>query len=525
MAPLQVLVGSWNVNACSPTSSKTGNVSLNSWLCQSPTPPGIVGVTLQEIVPLTEVKNYTSNKKSNDNTEDWRRSVCDTLKKAYGNVSYQTLEVHNLVGMMTLVLVQSDLFNRVSNVRVGNSVGRKGLGNKGAVSIRFDFQVDESKSTSMCFVGVHLTAHQENTEKRNQDIDAIMKRTVWNKLVPGDRKSLPRESLAIQRHENVFIFGDFNYRIEKIPSGKVVQMVKGEQYEKLVRAHDQLTKELARKRILHGFEEGSINFPPTFKFVPGTNQYRTKKGKKERIPSYCDRILWKSSNQVQQLSYYTTMDLVISDHKPVASQFVFPAISQAKIFMESEEKLSPDHGPKLGSAMLQTVQSLEDYRPHDQLKLSVKKDDIIDVLSEDMLSTDGTDSWHLGRSQRTGKVGYFNSHFCRMVGVQETEMSKDTREMAEKFRALSYHRHVMELAALNDDSEFFENQTLNRKGRKSKSVVKSTRRYNQVGDFEVSIEKGEVVQILSRQSDKSRWVFVRKENNKEGLLPSVCLKL
>mmetsp|Transcript_3009 Transcript_3009/g.4069 ORF Transcript_3009/g.4069 Transcript_3009/m.4069 type:complete len:469 (+) Transcript_3009:16-1422(+) len=468
MAPLKVLIGSWNVNACSPKGSGKGLVDLSNWLCKSEEAPGIIAVALQEIVPLTDVTNYASSKQSNQTAEDWRHLISETLRHhpKYRNVSYQTLEVHNLVGMMTVVLVQSCLFNRISNVRVGNSVGRKGLGNKGGVSVRFDFSMNDESSKSMCFIGVHLTAHQENIEKRNQDIDAILRRTVWNKIVPGDRNSLTREQLSILSHDVVFLFGDYNYRIEKVPGAKVVEMVNSDQYTRLINpTHDQLLKERSRKRILSGFQEGEINFRPTFKYIPGTNDYLTKKGKKERIPSWCDRILWKTSKTVEmeQLSYFTNMNLVVSDHKPVGAEFVFPGISQTAMYKreESEEASeviahgSPSFGNGSGTTLVQAVSSLENYNSTDPLKLSLKKGDVIDVLSEDMLSTDGTNGWHLGRCKRTGKLGYFNSHFCKLLGVMQTELNHDAMEMADKMRALSYHRHVMEMAALNEDNDFF----------------------------------------------------------------------
>jgi hypothetical protein len=38
------------------------------------------------------------------------------------------------------------------------------------------------------------------------------------------------------------------------------------------------------------FEEGKINFPPTYKFKVGGQEYDAEK---VRTPSWCDRILWR----------------------------------------------------------------------------------------------------------------------------------------------------------------------------------------------------------------------------------------
>jgi hypothetical protein len=49
MAPLRIVVGTWNVGTCPP-----GKDLLSSWLCRSEHPPDIVAVSLQEIVVRIE---------------------------------------------------------------------------------------------------------------------------------------------------------------------------------------------------------------------------------------------------------------------------------------------------------------------------------------------------------------------------------------------------------------------------------------------------------------------------------------
>lgn len=87
--------------------------------------------------------------------------------------------------------------------------------------------------------------------------------------------------------------------------------------------------------ILKGFQEGPLNFAPTFKFDVGTNKYDTSA--KKRKPAWTDRILWKVKPprggrspsgqeshrlQVTQHSYRSHMEYTVSDHKPVAAQFI-----------------------------------------------------------------------------------------------------------------------------------------------------------------------------------------------------------
>ena len=51
---------------------------------------------------------------------------------------------------------------------------------------------------------------------------------------------------------------------------------------------------------------------------PGTSE-------KRRVPSYTDRILWRSKehseDSVKPLFYRSAMDLTLSDHKPVSAMF------------------------------------------------------------------------------------------------------------------------------------------------------------------------------------------------------------
>lgn len=82
------------------------------------------------------------------------------------------------------------------------------------------------------------------------------------------------------------------------------------------------------------YTEGTITFPPTYKYDVGRDEYDTSYDitlpnfdgdqltthrEKARIPAWCDRILWRGSG-LQQTNYQAA-NLRFSDHRPVWATF------------------------------------------------------------------------------------------------------------------------------------------------------------------------------------------------------------
>lgn len=182
------------------------------------------------------------------------------------------------------------------------------MGNKGAVGV--SLHINESR---VCFVNSHLAAHVYEVVRRKEDHDEILRRMQFE---CGIRR------LNILEHDHVFWFGDLNYRI--IESSKVDVLAFRRQfnrdniYEDIKRL-DQLYVERKRNEVFVGFEEGAIAFRPTYKYDPGTDNWDSSE--KCRAPAWCDRVLWRSK-RTTQASYHSTMQLRLSDHKPVYSHFV-----------------------------------------------------------------------------------------------------------------------------------------------------------------------------------------------------------
>jgi hypothetical protein len=71
------------------------------------------------------------------------------------------------------------------------------------------------------------------------------------------------------------------------------------------------------------FSEIEPNFPPTFKVLRNTVNLEYQP---HRVPSYCDRILWKSQPgrklDLECEEFTSVPEILTSDHKPVRASFV-----------------------------------------------------------------------------------------------------------------------------------------------------------------------------------------------------------
>eukprot|EP00045_Choanoeca_perplexa_P015428 m.193725 g.193725 ORF g.193725 m.193725 type:complete len:990 (+) comp16985_c0_seq2:131-3100(+) len=238
------------------------------------------------------------------------------IKKHIGPDYHQVAFV-KLLQIRLVVLVKDHLQHQISHTEqsvVATGIANK-LGNKGGVGVSFVFG-----QTSLCFINCHLAAGQEKMNKRNiNTADILSKMQLGQKRVSGI-------DVASQFH-HLFWFGDMNYRVN-LPLAVVEQdALGGKSYQRLLQ-HDQLGLQRASQRVYFGFEEGQILFAPTYRYKRGTRDaYDSKKQKasgiKINVPSYTDRVLWKSfpGARIKQTSYGCTNDIMTSDHSPIFSTF------------------------------------------------------------------------------------------------------------------------------------------------------------------------------------------------------------
>lgn len=175
----------------------------------------------------------------------------------------------------------------------------------------------------MCFVNCHLAAGQTQTVSRNNDVSAILEAAVF----PCEREAIVRQDSfvgggdgsMILDHEICVLNGDLNYRIDTMSRDTVVNAVRANNLAKLLQ-RDQLL--LSRRKNpgfrLRAFHELPIEFAPTYKYDVGTDNYDTSE--KRRSPAWCDRLLYRGGDRIEQLDYQRH-EVRVSDHRPVTGLF------------------------------------------------------------------------------------------------------------------------------------------------------------------------------------------------------------
>jgi phosphatidylinositol-bisphosphatase len=225
---------------------------------------------------------------------------------------YECLGSKQMVGILLSVYVLKKHRAAISEVTTEiMTTGILGvMGNKGAVATRFRFH-----DSTFCILNAHFNAHQQNVARRNQDYRDICT-IIFNLPESGP--------MTIFDHDNIFWMGDLNYRID-LPDEVVREKIKQQQWEYMFQT-DQLNVHMKRGNVFTGFQEAPITFAPTYKYVCGSQEYDTEKA---RIPAWCDRVLWKSSDKILNLSY-RRHELLQSDHRPVSALFQVPIKSVVK---------------------------------------------------------------------------------------------------------------------------------------------------------------------------------------------------
>jgi hypothetical protein len=323
--------------------------------------PEIIAVSLQEVAPIAYsflgggyLTAYL------DRVVDTVSEAVVIRQHAAGDdelPTYKVLVTIN-VGMTALMIfVRTDIEARVQWVHTaGTGVGLWRMGNKGAVGIRLGVQHNASNVFEYTFVAAHLAPMEWELVRRNQDYEQIVRNLAFTTDEPAlleSRKSKdPSEIEPLLEHDDdptrlepsgvydtagyVFVLGDLNYRTSDVrpssdahlgypqPSSHSDADNNIAQYL----SRDQLNRERGAKRTFLQFDEVPITFPPTYKYSekallqqsdpPSDTEPEVWHWSKHRFPSWCDRILFLSSEDLSPHSYTALPIQPTSDHRPVA---------------------------------------------------------------------------------------------------------------------------------------------------------------------------------------------------------------
>uniref|UniRef100_H3DHF3 phosphatidylinositol-3,4,5-trisphosphate 5-phosphatase n=1 Tax=Tetraodon nigroviridis TaxID=99883 RepID=H3DHF3_TETNG len=302
---ISVFVGTWNMGGSPPPRA------LQTWM----TCCGL-GHTPDEATALLPHDIYAVGTQENPQGEkEWSEHIKATLR-SYTHIEFKQVAVQSLWNMRLAVFVKPEHEARVSHVNtasVRTGLGNT-LGNKGAVGVSFLFN-----GTSFGFVNCHLTSGSEKILRRNQNFMDILRL-----LCLGEKHSTFDIGL---RFTHLFWCGDLNYRLD-LEVQDILKHVSRRAFDELMCA-DQLTRERHKRKAFLNFNEEKITFPPTYRYERGSRdcylwqKYKTS-GVRVNVPSWCDRILWKSypETHITCTAYAgCTDDIFTSDHSPVFATF------------------------------------------------------------------------------------------------------------------------------------------------------------------------------------------------------------
>uniref|UniRef100_A0A8C0JTD3 Phosphatidylinositol 3,4,5-trisphosphate 5-phosphatase 2 n=1 Tax=Canis lupus dingo TaxID=286419 RepID=A0A8C0JTD3_CANLU len=311
---ISVFIGSWNMGQEACHLQKT----VTSWF----TSKGL-GKTLDEVTVTIPHDIYVFGTQENSvGDREWLDLLRGGLKELT-DLDYRPIAMQSLWNIKVAVLVKPEHENRISHVSTSSvKTGiANTLGNKGAVGVSFMFN-----GTSFGFVNCHLTSGNEKTARRNQNYLDILRL-----LSLGDRQ-LSAFDISL-RFTHLFWFGDLNYRLD-MDIQEILNYISRKEFEPLLRV-DQLNLEREKHKVFLRFSEEEISFPPTYRYERGsrdTYAWHKQKptGVRTNVPSWCDRILWKSYPETHIIcnSYGCTDDIVTSDHSPVFGTFEVGVTSQ-----------------------------------------------------------------------------------------------------------------------------------------------------------------------------------------------------
>ena len=266
--------------------------------------PDIIVIGLEEIVEL-DIYNILSITSNEDTVNNWTNNLISTINSIYP-YTFKQITVLNLVGIYCLILVQSHLKEDIEilDTKVVKTGLFGTLGNKGYLIANLRL----FKKIEISFAVGHLEAGENSNDERISTLKQILSTELEGNY--GNK--------IFKNSDFWIILGDLNFRIET-SFEKSFEMIKRKEYITLYE-FDQLYISRLNDGGLNEINEARINFPPTYKYISGSNNYLNDI-ENLRTPSWTDRILFCHKNNIRNLDYSNIPTIMYSDHRPVQASF------------------------------------------------------------------------------------------------------------------------------------------------------------------------------------------------------------
>ncbi|XP_051971466.1 inositol polyphosphate 5-phosphatase K-like isoform X1 [Xyrauchen texanus] len=435
----------WNVGTAEPPADVSSLLQLDS---QPATDLYVIGLQEVNSTPVRYISDLIAE-------DSWSHLLMDTLApKGYIKVTSVRMQ-----GLLLILFAKQVHLPFIRDIQ--STYTRTGLfgywGNKGGVSVRFSFY-----GHMLCFLNCHLAAHMNYALQRMDEFEYILDTQDF------DMYNTP----YVLDHKVVFWFGDLNFRIADHGMHFLRSSINNNRFN-LLWNKDQLTMLKKNEPILQEFEEGPLQFKPTYKFDRFSETYDTRAPKtwlgfagKKRKPAWTDRILWRIKTKasdsedesgsttssadddeypvkVTQDMYTCDVSYGVSDHKPVIGTFnleIRKKVETALVRLTAEGCWSADEDALLTYTILETFESstwdwIGLYKigfksASDYITFAWVKDDEVAANGEVVMVTVSKDELPLLAGEYV--VGYYSSNMRTIIAFSPT------------FQILESKRAVME---------------------------------------------------------------------------------
>jgi len=280
-----LFIGTWNMQKCkTPT-------NIESFILPSNKKCDVYVVGVQE---------------ATNNLTSWENSILSILGEEF------IMPLTCKHGVLHISLFVKKKFQFHTNCCVKEKMSTRAfykVKTKGAIGVQLDVY-----GSKFLFLNSHFHSGQNNIGSRIANYLNIAT------VLKIEDSHASDSILNSELFDGIFWFGDLNFRISQ-PSTLLKESIQDNTYDirEFVKC-DQLTNYMRLGRCFPGYKEGKITFLPTYKFQINTSNYDNII---ERVPSYTDRILYRSSDTsiIESCSYNSVPSIKCSDHKPVFAMF------------------------------------------------------------------------------------------------------------------------------------------------------------------------------------------------------------